>query len=340
MSYLRRTVLTLIVTNECGARCSHCLSESFPGGGLKMSSEEVQAAVTQSEQMMELSAVVFTGGEPTSLGEQLFEDIAWVSNRGHRTRVVTNASWADSDKNANAMVSSLRDSGLDEINFSLDDFHANWIDPMCVKRAYCSSTDKGFTTVAIALARSSNSKINEEWVLDNIDPDIDVMDSREFGKRGFSARQDGTMYALITHEYSRIGRGRRLASRYFDENPLLLLKDQPCEESLNSLTIDYCGNIAGCCGLKLQDNKMLVIGNTHYGSIRDQFEKGCEDTVLRVLREKGPRYLLNKLLSWNSSLVVRGKYGSMCEICEDISMNKKAMATLEKHLEELDADLN
>lgn len=341
MNYLRRTVLTLIVTNECDARCSHCLSESFPGGGFKMSSKEIQSVVTQSEQMMKSFIVVFTGGEPTSLGDELLENIAWVSNRGHPTRVVTNAGWANSTERARTAINNLRESGLDEINFSLDDFHANWIDPVCVKRAYRSSINKGFTAVVIALAQSSQSKINVSWVRDNIDPQIDVMNIRNFDcDRKLTPRKDGTVYSLVTHEYSRIGRGRRLPSRYFDENPLLSLTNTPCEESLNSLTVDYCGNIAECCGLKLQNNEMLVVGNTRHGSIQSQFEKGCEDTTLRILREKGPRYLLNRLLLWNPRLSFRGKYGSMCEICEDISMNREAMLTLQDHLGELDSDLN
>lgn len=203
-----------------------------------------------------------------------------------------------------------------------------------------SIVKKGFESVIIAVAQSSKSKINSNWVLSNIDSTLDIVNLPKGGDSRIESRKEDTIYFLAVHEYSRIGRGRHLPARYFDENPLLSLIDAPCKESLNSITVDYCGNIAGCCGLKVQGNTMTVIGNINQGSIVNQFEKGSNDVTLRILREKGPRYLLNKLLCWNPSLKVRGRYGSMCEICDDISINTEAKEILQEHTEELKAILD
>lgn len=71
--------------------------------------------------------VVFTGGEPFLLGEDLYTAVEYAAKRGFLTRIVTNAYWATSLERAGEVLSRLKEAGLTEINCSCDDFHQEHI---------------------------------------------------------------------------------------------------------------------------------------------------------------------------------------------------------------------
>lgn len=67
--------------------------------------------------------IVFSGGEPTLRGEDLFEGIRSAASRSLPTRVVTNGCWGKSAEAALACVRRFREAGLTEINLSVVGLH-------------------------------------------------------------------------------------------------------------------------------------------------------------------------------------------------------------------------
>lgn len=92
------------------------------------------SAIEQAAQC-DYQVVVFTGGEPTLAGKDLFTAIARASSLGLSTRVVSNAHWAATDALASRMVNALLGAGLCEINFSTGDQHARFVSVDNIVRA-------------------------------------------------------------------------------------------------------------------------------------------------------------------------------------------------------------
>ncbi len=119
--------MTVLTTSKCDAKCAHCLMRSGPDRDDALRLREMVSAIKEAHEARPLRTVVFAGGEPTLLGDELLEAIAAVRRLGISTRLVTNAGWATSPDAARAVVGGLREAGLDELNFSADDFHLPFI---------------------------------------------------------------------------------------------------------------------------------------------------------------------------------------------------------------------
>ena len=71
--------------------------------------------------------VSFTGGESTLYPTELEAGIKKAKGMGLRTCLVTNAWWAEQSEKAYSYISHLRELGLEEFNFSFDEFHSPYL---------------------------------------------------------------------------------------------------------------------------------------------------------------------------------------------------------------------
>lgn len=126
--FRRPRMLTFITTYKCGAVCDHCLMSCTPNNSDRLTLPQMRQFIDSfAEACVGSSVVVFTGGECTLLGDDLLEAIAYANSLGLFTRIVTNAWWAKSERDAETFLNELKSCGLDEINISCDDFHAEYI---------------------------------------------------------------------------------------------------------------------------------------------------------------------------------------------------------------------
>ncbi|WP_127842369.1 radical SAM protein [Actinomyces wuliandei] len=135
--------LAIATTDRCQARCAHCLMKSGPERTEELSLEEMESFISYLHEQHGLQLVVFTGGESTLLGDTLLEAIAFCSERGIGTRLVTNAIWAQDYDTARDYLVTLRECGLNELNISTDDFHLAWIPIDNVLRAWSAAKGLG-----------------------------------------------------------------------------------------------------------------------------------------------------------------------------------------------------
>lgn len=158
-------LITFVTTNECGARCAHCLMNSGPERHEKLTALQIEKAIECITEWYDAKVVVFTGGECTRLGDDLFESIAFASSKGLLTRIVTNGEWAENDESARKMIESFRSVGLNELNISYDDFHSAWIPVDYVTRAWKLSKGQGFSSVVFAVGSGPHSRITPETMM-------------------------------------------------------------------------------------------------------------------------------------------------------------------------------
>ena len=117
--------ITILTTNRCNAFCKHCVMHAGPSKNDTLSADQMADAISQVRKNNDLMMVVFAGGEPLLLGDALLEAIAYADMSGIGTRIMTNAYWAETPAKARDTLQALRESGLLEVNISIDDYHLN-----------------------------------------------------------------------------------------------------------------------------------------------------------------------------------------------------------------------
>jgi len=294
-----------------------------------LSADQMLAVYREAKELRDIHVVVFTGGEPTLLADELFDAISAVSLEGVLTRIVTNACWADTDQSAQTMIRDLREAGLDEINFSMDDYHRVWVPLENVARAYHAAKGAGFSAVVLAVAEGPKSRVGADWIRANIDPDIAIVPQEVSTRSGGPAPSlDGTVYEVSTHGYTRVGRARRMRDDLVIPDPLLSRQLFRCTEVMDVVVINSNNEVGACCGIQLHGNPVLTLGSLDHETFEGILEKGFQDHLLQAIRVLGPKYLLDLARMQDPTIEPRPFYCHICEICEDVTRNPRVIAAL------------
>ncbi len=329
--------LTLLTTKRCTAACEHCSMHSSPQRRGKLSLLMITRAI---DQLMlgenQPKVVVFAGGEPTLLRNDLFDAIAWCHEKGIKTRMVTNASWAATRHKANEMIDTLRECGLTEINFSLDDYHARDINYQNVFNAWRASKNKGFESVVIANCYGARSTITSDFIQQQLDEVIPVYwDEQGVAQQTMSRAEDGTFYLLSNARLQRLGRGQALAEEdiiYPEKQSTLNLK---CPWAVSSAAMSPGGHLLACCGINAHGNEFLDFGNTHEHDAARLLAQGEQRLVIKAIRKFGPWFLMKLVDNIATQKLFKPRYASVCEICEDVVNIAESRRILREHLPEI-----
>jgi Radical SAM superfamily/4Fe-4S single cluster domain len=332
--------LTILTTSNCTAKCAHCLVSSGPDRSETLTYDEIVELIDEAHRASPLSVVVFAGGEPTSLDEVLLDAIAYVNGLGIGTRIVTNASWATDDRVARQMVTQLREAGLDEINFSADDFHLPWIPVDNVVTAWRACKGAGFQSVVIALCSGPRSKLTPEVLMERLGEEVELTFDDDGNCTKLPAPgADGTRYLIANNNVYRIGRGRHLREDYctFPEHQSGLARR--CAWAIQSAAVSPENHLVACCGIEAEDNPVLDFGLLAGTRVIDLIDRANSDPLVSAISVLGPRYLMDKATNLDPRLKFRPRYAAACEICEDVTTNTDAVKVLRDHSSEICADV-
>lgn len=332
--------LTIMTTNGCTARCAHCSVSAGPERNDALDSAAIIAAVEAAHALSPISLVVFAGGEPTMLGDDLLDSIAQLDMMGVATRLVTNASWADTPAHARERLVSLREAGLREVNISADDYHLPFIPLANVANAWHSSKGLGFQAVVIALSHGPSSRVTPSAIADLIgeSPPLTYDDDGSRLALG-GAAEDGTVYAVANHRIYRIGRGRKLRDRVsqFPGSPQEL--DVPCPWAVRSAALSPKGHLVACCGIEAEDNEVLDFGSTYSASMEELVDRANKDLLVRSIALLGPQRVLQIAHDLDPDVSMRPRYAAICELCEDVVGNPRAVSVLRRNPGRLEAEM-
>ncbi|MFW6437467.1 MAG: radical SAM protein, partial [Armatimonadota bacterium] len=135
--------LVLSVTYRCPIKCRYCGAECGPEQTDELSLDEMIELVEHVRSYGQLELVVFTGGEPFLLGDDLRAVVEYCTGLDLKTRIVTNAYWAVTPERAREIVESYVDAGLSEINLSADDYHQEFLPVERIRFANEASSEAG-----------------------------------------------------------------------------------------------------------------------------------------------------------------------------------------------------
>jgi hypothetical protein len=280
-------------------------------------------------------SVVFTGGECTRLGADLLEIIAYCTTEGILTRIVTNAEWAVNDVSTSRYITNLRKAGLSELNISYDDFHAVWIPIENITRLFRLSKSKGFTSVVLAVGAGPRSKITPEYMESILGETI----PRFYDEDGHKAplptpSPDGTTYLLSNTSIYRIGRGKHLRKEYINKPLSTIALKSACPARNRNPVVFANGELAACCGINAAGNRILEF-NTTNNDIRSM-----QQILIEAIGEAGPEYLRQLASKAGVAVPERDVYGTICEICEDITTHDQTVDFLFENISQIAETVN
>jgi hypothetical protein len=310
--------------------------DSSPERDAMLTYEQLEPILTGLfESVPSLFLIVFAGGEPTLLGDDLLKAIRLCKQHRRRTRIVTNGYWARSMESARTMVRALRDAGLDELNISTDDYHLPYISLQRVRNAYAASLELDFDCVAIATCAGPESALVPDQL------------NREFGQgemllrfdeNGVTIKHDfdlnGTNVMLSNCDVQRLGRADQSlflseSSDYGNRN-----WQQGCPWAVRSASITAQGHLVACCGFQVHGNEILDYGSALERPVGELLDDADSDLVTNMIALIGPqriRDLLREICP--EDIVVPDSAVSPCEVCQHIVTSPSNRRALYTHIE-------
>jgi len=329
--------LTVITTNQCTARCAHCTMCSEPHRQGTLTYPQIKDAIEHLHSINQLLVVIFSGGEPTLLGDDLLDSIAYADSLGILTRLVTNAHWAGSRERARATLRELREAGLAEINISTDDYHLPFIPFKNVENAWKECKGIGFSAVVVANSHGPQSKINPEFIMDRLGETIHTRyDENGTGQAYCSPAEDGTLYLLSNACLQRVGRAK---DNSINDN-LTYPKNQErlnvgCRSALVNPALSPYNHLWVCCGIECENNDILDLGDMSAGNIHSLLFRANDNIVLNALILLGPLFIRNFIQNKCKDVGFLNSYTTVCQICEDVVKNPRAKEILRENYSEL-----
>jgi hypothetical protein len=332
--------LTVLTTSACNAKCAHCSVWASPDRADTLSAAQIIEAIEAAHAENPVGFVIFAGGEPTLLGDELFDAISHVDCLGIGTRMVSNASWAKDPDSAAAMIRALREAGLAELNVSADDFHLPYIPLANVVNAWHASKGAGFMSVVVALCSGPRSKLTPEVLMDALGERVPLVYDED-GNAGElpEPSADGTRYLIANNNIYRIGRGHRLRSTVARIPATQDVLDRPCHWAVRSAAVSPRHHLVACCGIEAEGNEVLDFGELGEETVSALVAKANDDPLIAAIATLGPAHLMRKAAELDPSLPFRPDYAAICEICEDVTSNPRAVALLRERADELRAEV-
>ena len=339
LSNIRETAIA--TTDQCNIKCEHCLMMSGPSRKEKLSYLSMKRFIDSLRAKSKLNTVVFTGGESTLLGEDLFSIISYSSSIGLGTRLVTNGSWAINNCATEDMILYLLESGLNELNISTDDFHAKEVSLDCVRRIWKCAKGRGFSAVILGVCSGPESRVTPQFLETFLGEKIPYIYDAMGNKQIPEPNQDGTVYAISNTGIAPLGRGRHLKDGWFRktrkvEHPFI----GRCPNIYKPLTLMADGTIGACCGINCERTSILSIKNiyndeSYFFGEKPSYEQQIIICALDVL---GPAYLYT-IATGDVCEHIRGRNISACQICEFLFRDNSLTNKLFRSIDQIEFDV-
>jgi hypothetical protein len=267
-----------------------------------MSLVEARGYIDQASRIPTVEWISFTGGEPFLLPGLLNELVGYASAKGLRTECVTNCSWAETPEKTEEKLKTLKESGLDVVNISADDFHQEFVPFENVRNCFEAAKSLGLKTVIMSAAQARGTLRLAEI--------INRLGSDEVGTLGDEKSTKGLSAIAVETGFIPVGRGAQLP-----RDKWLIGESQnegPCRLVLRDIGIDPRGELLACCSAAsfLARGRLGSVDET---GIQQLLDDAGERSLFKILSGQGPSSLAESLgIRW------RGGFVSRCHLCYEV----------------------
>jgi len=315
--------LALQVTYQCNVMCKHCGPCCGPSEKDWITLDEMKDLVRQAVDMGAVS-VVFTGGEPTLLGDDLLEILRFCRKEAGilSTRMVSNGKWATSYDTAHAKLSEWQNAGLSEINISCGEFHQQMVPMQNVVNAYQAGCDLNYTTVLLAgeFLKDGAGKYTIQ--------DFQTATGAELFSPELKSPYVSGHHGVSCGAAMRYGRG---AENIRPEDVVTMNESEVahnCSHVFGALTALPTGHVTACCGVMTRDDSFLTIGNWREQRLLPMWEAAQQDLILNWIKYLGLGDMKSWLLEKDPDLSLRSRYTSACDLCAEMIYNPRCQELL------------
>jgi MoaA/NifB/PqqE/SkfB family radical SAM enzyme len=112
-----------LLTYKCTYECDHCFLYCSPEAEGVFKIAQVEDALRQMKDTGTVDNAYFEGGEPFLYFPLLLESLSMARSMGFKTGLVTNAYWAESERDAELWLKPIAEIGIDDISISDDEYH-------------------------------------------------------------------------------------------------------------------------------------------------------------------------------------------------------------------------
>jgi len=333
MLILKTRQLVVLTTNKCTAQCEHCVMNASPNREDSLTFTQISTVLDKLCALNLLDVVVFSGGEPMLLGEELLDTIAYADGLGLITRIVTNGYWALSPEKARKNLTELREAGLQEINISADDEHLPYVPFEHVEYIWRASKGMGFRSVVIANSSRPGSRINPTFIMERLGEELPL----RFDEHGHQQplpqpQENGTVYLLSNGTIQHVGR----AKEYIDRDKILYTSQEGgCPSALRQPALSPKGYLVACCGIEINHNCLLNIGDIAKHTVEDLILRADNHVILNAIALLGPSFLKRVIEYYAPEVPFFERYASLCQLCDHIFNRPAAVDILLDHCAEL-----
>lgn len=261
--------------------------------------------------------IVFTGGECFLIGKDLPLLISHSTLYGLSTRVVSNGYWATSYETAIQRLQLLIKSGLKEINFSTGDNHQKFIPLNNIINGIRAAYDLGVRLICLSIETDSNLKTNNSLNIIHNDPYLQPMI-----KEGSLFVINGAwMHFKKTEEIN-------VLSTPFHEK----MMRQPCENIFSNIFINPHSQLLSCCGITVEFNKFLKLGNLDNNKIKSLYNYQCNDLLKIWLHIDGPAVIYDEVVK--SRGLIKKEFNHKCAYCLELIKDEENIKVLRMLIKE------
>ncbi len=317
--------LVLSVTNRCPIACPHCVATASPRGRARLTLREMRTAVDDMFGLGRLRMVIFTGGEPFLLREDLLDMVGYCAAKGLTTRIVTNAFWARTPENASNIVQACLAAGLTELAVSCDEYHQKFISIDNVRHANDACREQG-----LPCALSHKIMKGNTLTLERLEEALRRPLIR------FSHEGDNPANDVVDSGYTvPLGENMHLIP---DEDILYPDSDDhwktPCDSALENTVITENRELAVCCGMIPRKVREVVFGPLGKYHLAELILQADRDLITNWLALEGPYGLMQFIQARKPAIPFRKRYVSRCHLCSEILTRDDCRAVLHAHCHE------
>jgi len=314
-------------TDKCPIHCDFCGLNCDPKNSNVLDFQWMKSKIDDVYAWGILEQVIFTGGEPMLLGDTIVELIEYCSKKKLLTRIVSNAFWAKTSKKTKLIIKSLKRAGLTEINFSVDDFHQEYIPMANIKYAVDACVEYELP-VLIAHKEMPNTKISKEYI-----------EAKLGRKLPFFKRDDHEKHPVVISSGWTVPIGKGSKNITEKEWKPHNWKDHvdnwkhPCKSVLEQLVLTHDKKLSICCGI-IQPHIKEIVFDIEEGHLAETIEQANSDLLTNWLSLEGPYGIMKFIKKKDPSIIFNDYYVQACHLCNDIFSRTETRKILEDHLDE------
>lgn len=296
--------LTLITTYQCTAACPNCCFACSPMKKERLTYQDLIYSIEKTHTSFpSIKLVVFTGGEPFILDNDLLKAINYATQRKLGTRIVTNAFWAKSYKKAYLTLRKYKNNGLTEINYSTGDEHQEFIPYENIVFAVRAALDLSLS-VAVNVETHDTKKFKAN-ILKN-----DVRLLKYSNNKNFIVT--GGLWAFKNSEPT------SQTDVLLQKHKTNELRDKACDTLFSNIAISPKKTLFSCCGFFVDKTKYLQFGKLDQDNLADCYFEQYDDLLKLWLFISGPQVVAEFINNHRKDKQIECFGKHPCSICEKI----------------------